>query len=92
MTRKLLITAGIAAFALIPLTGIGTAEAHGGGFGGGGFHGGGFRGGFHDRDFFGRRDFRDGGIRFGGVYGGYFPGHYEYGRCYLTIYGTTYCY
>src|ERR1700692_910763 len=45
MTRKMLITAAIAALALTPLTGIGTAEAHGGGFGGGGFHGGGFHGG-----------------------------------------------
>ena len=33
---------------------------------------------------------------FGGVYpgyyGGYYPGHYGYDPCYLTVYGTTYCY
>ena len=44
MTRKLLMTAAVAAIALTPPIGIGTAEAHGGGFGGGGFGGGG--GGF----------------------------------------------
>ena len=82
MRRKSLITAAAVALALIPMTGIGIAEAHGGGFRGGGFHG---------RDF-GRREFRNGGIRFGGVFGGYFPGYYGPGRCYLTIYGTTYCY
>lgn len=106
MTRKLLMTVAIVAIALIPPIGIGTAEAHGGGFGGGGFHGGGFhgggfrggdfRGGFHDRDSFRGRGFRHDGILFGGIFGGYFPGYYGYGygygNCYLTIYGTTYCY
>ena len=45
-----------------------------------GFHG----GGFHGRDF-DRRGF------FGG-YGGFAPDYYGYGTCYLTVYGTTYCY
>jgi hypothetical protein len=27
-----------------------------------------------------------------GYYGSYYPGHYGYGPCYLTVYGTTYCY
>jgi len=40
-------------------------------------------------------DFGFGGF-FGGVYpgyyGGYYPGHYGYGPCYLTVYGTAYCY
>jgi hypothetical protein len=61
----------------------------------GGFHGGGFgRGGFGDRGLRGDR-FRFGGF-FGdfwpGYYGSYYPGHYGYGPCYLTVYGTTYCY
>ena len=75
MTRKLLMTAAVVAIALTPPIGIGTAEAHGGGFHGGGFHG---------RDF-DRRGF------FGG-YGGFAPDYYGYGTCYLTVYGTTYCY
>jgi uncharacterized membrane protein len=37
VTRKLWMTAAIVAIALTPLIGIGTAEAHGGGFGGGSF-------------------------------------------------------
>ena len=37
MTRKLWMMAAIVAIALTPLIGIGTADAHGGGFGGGGF-------------------------------------------------------
>lgn len=98
MTRKLLMTAAVVAIALSAPIGIGTAEAHGGGFGGGGFHGGGFHGGdfrggdFHDRHFFGRREFRGDGILFGGVFGGYYPGYYGYGTCYLTVNGTTACY
>ena len=107
MTRKLLMTAAVAAIALTPSIGIGTAEAHGGGFGGGGFHGGGFHGGgFHGGGFYGGgfhgRDF-DRGFSggFGGFapyyygfggYGGFAPDYYGYGTCYLTIYGTTYCY
>ena len=93
MTRKLLMTAAVAAIALTPPIGIGTAEAHGGGFGGGGFHGGGFHGGgfhgggFHGGGFHGR-DFDRRGF-FGG-YGGFAPDYY--GTCYLTVYGTTYCY
>jgi hypothetical protein len=27
-----------------------------------------------------------------GYYGGYYRGCYGYGSCYLTVYGTTYCY
>jgi hypothetical protein len=87
MTRKLLMAAAIVAMALIPPIGMGTAEAHGGGYGGG-FHGGGFHGG----DSFRGREFRNDRFRFGGVAGGYFPGYYGYGNCYLTVYGTTYCY
>ena len=78
-----------------PLIAAGSAEAYGGGFHGGGFHGGGFgRGGFGDRGFRGDR-FRFGGFFGGfypGYYGSYYPGHYGYGPCYLTVYGTTYCY
>jgi hypothetical protein len=100
MTRKLLKTAAIVVIALAPVVAAGTAEAHGGGFGGGGFHAGGFHGGG-----FGRGGFRDrgfGGDRF--RFGGFFwrvlpwllrrllPGYYGYGSCYLTVYGTTYCY
>ena len=102
MTRKLLMTAAVAAIALTTPIGIGTAEAHGGGFGGDGFHGDGFHGGgfhgggFHGRDF-DRRGFFGGfggfapGYFFGG-YGGFAPDYYGYGTCYLTVYGTTYCY
>jgi hypothetical protein len=86
MTQKLAKAVAIFAIALAPLISAGTAEAHGGGFGGGGFHGGGFHGGgFRDRDF------RGGGF-FGGFYPGYYGDYYGYGRCYVTIYGTTYCY
>jgi len=97
MTRKLLMAVAIVAIALTPLIGIGTAEAHGGGFHGGGFHGGafrggGFHGGFHDRGFIGGRGFRGGGFGNAGFFGGYYPGYYGYGTCYLTVYGTTYCY
>ena len=74
MTRKLWMMAAIAAIALTPLIGIGTAEAHGGGFGGGGFHGGGFHsGGFHDRGFHDRRAFRGFRLGYGGFLGGYLP-------------------
>jgi hypothetical protein len=100
MTRKLLMTAAIVAIALTPLISIDAAHAHGGGFGGGGFHGGGFGGGgFHGGGFrgggfrgrgFDRRGFFNGGF-FGG-YGGFAPGYYGNGSCYLTVYGTTYCY
>jgi len=103
MTRKLLMTAAVAAIALTPPIDIGTAEAHGGGFGGGGFHGGGFHGGgfhgggFHGGGFHGR-GFFDGYGGFApyyygyGGYGGFAPDYYGYGSCYLTVYGTTYCY
>jgi hypothetical protein len=93
MTRKKLwMMAAIVAIALTPLIGIGTAEAHGGGFGGGGFHGGGFHsGGFHDR-FHDRRAFRGFRLCYGGFLGGYYPGYYGYRTCYLTVYGTTACY
>ena len=68
MRRKLLLTAAVVAIALAPPIGIGTAEAHGGGFAGSGFRGGGFRGGgfrgghFRDHGFladenFGATDF-----------------------------------
>jgi hypothetical protein len=94
VSRKLLKTVTIVVIALAPLIAAGSAEAYGGGFHGGGFHGGFGRGGFSDRGFRGDR-FRFGGF-FGGVYpsyyGGYYPGHYGYGPCYLTVYGTTYCY
>ena len=87
-------TVTIVVIALAPLIAAGSAEAYGGGFHGGGFHGGFGRGGFSDRGFRGDR-FRFGGF-FGGVYpgyyGAYYPGHYGYGPCYLTVYGTTYCY
>jgi|ERR1700722_2771607 len=98
MTRKLWMVAAVVAIALAPLIGVGTAEAHGGGFGGGGFHGGGFRGGgfhggsFHDRGFHERRDFRGFGLGYSGFLGGYYPGYYGYRTCYLTIYRTTACY
>ena len=93
MTRKLWMMAAIAAIALTPLIGIGTAEAHGGGFGGGGFHGGGFHsGGFHDRGFHDRRAFRGFRLGYGGFLGGYYPGYYGYRTCYVTVYGTTACY
>jgi hypothetical protein len=99
-TRKLLKTAATVVIALAPVVAAGTAEAHSVGFGGGGFHAGGFhgggfgRGGSRDRGFRGDR-FRFGGIFGGfypGYYGGYYPGYYGYGSCYLTVYGTTYCY
>ena len=94
VSRKLLKTVTIVVIALAPLIAAGSAEAYGGGFHGSGFHGGFGRGGFSDRGFRGDR-FRFGGF-FGGVYpsyyGGYYPGHYGYGPCYLTVYGTTYCY
>ena len=94
VSRKLLKTVTIVVIALAPLIASGSAEAYGGGFHCGGFHGGFGRGGFSDRGFRGDR-FRFGGF-FGGVYpsyyGGYYPGHYGYGPCYLTVYGTTYCY
>ena len=94
VSRKLLKTVTIVVIALAPLIAAGSAEAYGGGFHGGGFHGGFGRGGFSDRGFRGDR-FRFGGF-FGGVYpgyyGAYYPGHYGYGPCYLTVYGTTYCY
>ena len=103
MTRKLLMTAVVVAMALTPLISIGTAEAHGGGargggsggdsFHGGGFHGGGIHGGeFRDRGFFGGRGFRGEGFGDGESFGAYYPGYYGYGICYLTVYGTTYCY
>ena len=93
MTRKLWMMAAIVAIALSPLIGIGTAEAHGGGFGGGGFHGGGFHsGGFHDRGFHDRRAFRGFRLGYGGFLGGYYPGYYGYRTCYLTTYRTTACY
>ena len=93
MTRKLLMTAAVAAIALTTPIGIGTAEAHGGGFAGGGFHGGGFHGGgFHGRGFFdGYGGFAPYYYGYGG-YGGFAPDYYGYGSCYLTVYGTTYCY
>ena len=94
VSRKLLKTVTIVVIALAPLIAAGSAEAYDGGFHGGGFHGGFGRAGFSDRGFRGDR-FRFGGF-FGGVYpgyyGGYYPGHYGYGPCYLTVYGTTYCY
>ena len=94
VSRKLLKTVTIVVIALAPLIAAGSAEAYGGGFHGSGFHGGFGRAGFSDRGFRGDR-FRFGGF-FGGVYpgyyGGYYPGHYGYGPCYLTVYGTTYCY
>jgi hypothetical protein len=88
MTRRLLMTAVAVAIALtIPLISIGTADAHGGGS-----HGGGIRaGGFRDRGFFGGPGFRGGGFR-GEAFGLYYPRYYGYGGCYLTVYGTTYCY
>jgi hypothetical protein len=87
MTRKLLMTAVVVAISLTPLISIGTADAHGGGAHGGGAHGGGFR----DRGFFGGRGFRGNGFR-GDVFGFDYPRYYGYGSCYLTVYGTTYCY
>ena len=93
MTRKLLMTAAIVALALAPSIGSRVAEAHGGGFHGGGFGGGGIHGGgFRDRGFPVGRGFRGNEFRFGGFLGGYYPGYYGYGSCYLTVYGTTYCY
>jgi hypothetical protein len=98
MTRKLLMTAAVVAIALMPSIGIGTVEVHSGGSGSGGFHGGGFAGGgFGDRGSFGGRGFRGDEFRgddfgYGGYFGGYYPGYYGYGRCYLTVFGTTYCY
>jgi hypothetical protein len=52
------------------------------------------RGGFRDRGF------RSDRFRFGGFSEGFTmasmepntPGYYGYGSCYLTVYGTTYCY
>ena len=95
----------VVAIAIIPSIGIGAAEAHGGGGGGGrggggrggGFGGGGRGGGFHGEGFRGRgfadgRGFRGDGFGFDGYFGGYYPGYYGYGMCYLTVYGTTYCY
>jgi hypothetical protein len=93
MTRGLLITAAVVALALAPAIGSRTAEAHGGGFGAGGFRGGGFHGGgFRDRGQLAGRRFPRGGFGFGGFLGGYYPRYYGYGTCYLTVYGTTYCY
>ena len=88
MTRKLWMMAAIVAIALTRLIGIGTADAHGGGFGGGGFH----SGGFHDRGFHDRRTFRGLRLGYGSFLGGYYPGYYGYRTCYLTVYGTTACY
>ena len=85
MTRKLWMVAAVVAIALAPLIGVGTAEAHGGGFGGGGFHGGGFRGGgfhggsFHDRGFHDRREFRGFGLGYGFL-GGYYGGRRKLAR------------
>ena len=90
MTRKSLKTVAIVMIALAPFIATESAEAHGGGFHGGGFG----RGGYGDRGFRGDR-FRFGGFFGGfypGYYGSYYPGHYGYGPCYLTVYGTTYCY
>jgi hypothetical protein len=88
MTCKPLMTAVIVAIALAPWIGIGTAEAHGGGFHGGGIHGGEFRG----RGFFGGPGFRGDRFKYGNFFGGYYPGYHGYGSCYLTVYGTIYCY
>ena len=76
MTRKLLMTAAVAAIALTPPIGIGTAEARGGGFGGGGFGGGGFHGG----GGFGGGGFHGGGFHGGGFHGGGFYGGGFHGR------------
>jgi hypothetical protein len=88
MTCKLLMTAVIVAIALTPWISIGAAEAHGGGARGGGIHAGEFRG----RVFFGGPGFRGDGFRYGNFFGGYYPRYYSYGSCYLTVYGTMYCY
>ena len=93
MTHKSLMTATIVAIALTISIGIGIAEASGGGVSEGGFHDGDhgrdFRGdGFRDREFSGLRAFRGSGLRDGW----YYPGHYGYRNCYLTVYGTTACY
>ena len=92
MTRTLLMTTAVA-IALTTSIGTGIAEASGGGFSWGGFHDGGhgrdFGGdGFRDREFSGLRAFRGSGLRDGW----YYPGHYGYRTCYLTVYGTTACY
>jgi hypothetical protein len=98
MTGKLLMIAAVVAIAFVPQIGRRPAEAHGGGFGGAGMHGGGFvGGGFHGgglrgRGFLGGRRFRGHGFAFRGLFGGYYPGYYGNGACYLTVYGTTNCY
>jgi hypothetical protein len=98
MTRMLSIMAVVVAIALTVSIGVGTADAHGGESGGTSAHGGDRHSGagrgwaFVGRGFQDRRGFLDGGLRYGGLYGGYYPLYDRYGACYLTVYGTTYCY
>jgi hypothetical protein len=79
MIRKVSMAATVALIALLSSVGLGTAEAHGwGGHGGYGWHGG-WGHGWH------------------AGWGHYWPGYYGYNpyyapNCYLTVYGTTYCY
>jgi hypothetical protein len=101
MIQKLAKMVAIVVLSVTPLIGSGTAHAHdmssssaglyntawhgGGWYGGNGWHGSGWHGGgWH------------GGGWHGGFYpyyhGGYYPGYYGHGPCYLTVYGTTYCY
>jgi hypothetical protein len=94
MTRNLLKTVAIIVIALAPLIAAGSAEAHGGGF-----HAAAFTAavsveealvaGASEATDFGLVGFSEASI---GYYGSYYPGHYGYGPCYLTVYGTTYCY
>ena len=59
-----------------------------------------FTGAVSGREVFATAAFRGDRFRFGGFFGGFYPGYYGgyyagyygYGSCYLTVYGTTYCY
>ena len=79
MIQKLAKMVAIVALALTPLIGSGAANAHGIGSGSAGFHNSGWHGdGWH-----------------GGFYRHYRRfsfGYYGHRPCYLTVYGTTYCY
>jgi hypothetical protein len=98
VTRMLSIMAVVVAIALTASIGIRTADAHGGESGGNGSHGGDRHRGagrgwaFVGRGFQDRRGLLDGGLHYGGFYGGYYPLYHRYDACYLTVYGTTYCY
>jgi hypothetical protein len=102
MIQKLAKMVAIVALAVTPLIGSGAAYAHdissnsarlyNAEWHGGGWHGG---NGWHGGGWYGGNGWHGGGWH-GGFYpyyhGGYYPGYYGHGPCYLTVYGTIYCY